>query len=148
MFSCHFSLRSRFLLRSATEVNFVALAYHKNSCLKKINQCNQCKQCNPQNKKIHPHHIHHNWRKIEIQKYTKFVLYYYLQLDTTTKTNKKTENAPCTPCTPCTACTGCTNHFQKKYTLWVGIENDCLLACRLLAGCCWVVHNESGYFAV
>ena len=58
MFSCHFSLRSRFLLRSATEVNFVALAYHKNSCLKK-NQPVQPVQAvqTPKTKKIHPKKI-------------------------------------------------------------------------------------------
>ena len=30
----------------------------------------------------------------------------------------------------------------------VCVQFDCLLACRLLAPCCWVVHNESVYLFV
>ena len=38
--------------------------------------------------------------------------------------------------------------FVNTHCEWVFLRSllDGLLACRLLAGCCWVVHNESGCF--
>ena len=39
----------------------------------------------------------------------------------------------------------CSPLFPKKYTLTVCTNFDGLLACTLLEGCCWVVHNESVY---